>query len=215
MVTLLVVEDHELVREGLVQTLRQLEPGVTVYEAADSAGATALLKQGLVFNLMLLDLALPGIDGLSYLRTLRRRYPAMPVVILSAYDDAHTVKKAMNGGAAGFVSKSYSSERLLTALRDTLAGKAFSTGVLPATSVAHAPRPPMGKYAEPSDFGLTERQAEVLGLMAHGKTNRDIAALLDLSEGTVKVHLTAIFKALGVASRTQAMVVIARRGIRL
>jgi DNA-binding NarL/FixJ family response regulator len=149
------------------------------------------------------------------LRTLRRRYPAMPVVILSAYDDAHTVKKAMNGGAAGFVSKSYSSERLLTALRDTLAGKAFSTGVLPATSVAHAPRPPMGKYAEPSDFGLTERQAEVLGLMAHGKTNRDIAALLDLSEGTVKVHLTAIFKALGVASRTQAMVVIARRGIRL
>ena len=69
--------------------------------------------------------------------------------------------------------------------------------------------------AEPAEFGLTERQAEVLGLMASGKSNRDIAALLGLSEGTVKIHLTAIFKALGVTSRTQAMVVVARNGIRL
>jgi len=215
MVNLLIVEDHALVREGLVQTLRQMEPGVTVYEACDSGGATALLKQGLVFNLILLDLALPGIDGLSYLRTLRRRYPAMPVLILSGYDDAHTVKKAMNGGACGFVSKTYPSERLLTAVHEMLAGKDFATSVLPAVSVAQSPRPPMGKYAEPSEFGLTERQAEVLGLMSRGKSNREIAEQLDLSEGTVKVHLTAIFKALCVSSRTQAMVVIARRGVRL
>jgi DNA-binding NarL/FixJ family response regulator len=215
MVTLLVVEDHALVREGLLHTLRQLDEGVSVFGAADCADATALLKQGQVFDLMVLDLALPGIDGLSYLRTLRRRYPAMPVVILSAYDDVHTVKKAMKSGAAGFVSKSYSSDRLLTVLREVLGGVALAADLLPATSVAKAPRAPIGKHAEPSDFGLTERQTEVLGLMARGKTNREIAGLLGLSEGTVKVHLTATFKALGVSSRTQAIVVIARRGIRL
>ena len=163
----------------------------------------------------MLDLALPGIDGLSYMQTLRRRYPAMPVVILSGYDDLHTVRKAMKNGAARFISKNSSSEQLLTALRETLAGRQSIAGIPSATSIADSPRSSFGKSAEPSDFGLTERQAEVLGLMARGKTNRDIADLLGLSEGTVKVHLTAIFKALGVSSRTQALVVIARRGLRL
>lgn len=215
MLTLLVVEDHALVREGLVQTLRQLEPGVAVFEAPNSSAATALLKQGQVFDLILLDLALPGIDGLSFLQTLRRRYPQMPVVILSAYDDMLTVKKAMKSGAAGFISKNSSSEQLLDALRATLSGGQSPAATAPATPVADLPRSPVGKSTEPADFGLTERQAEVLGLVARGKTNRDIAELLGLSEGTVKVHLTAIFKALGVASRTQALVVIARRGLRL
>lgn len=215
MVALLVVEDHALVREGLVQTLRQLEAGIDVFEAADSAGATALLAQGTVFDLMVLDLALPGIDGLSYLRTLRKHYPAMPVVILSAYDDAHTVKKAMKCGAAGFVSKTCSTARLLAALREALTGQVSTPDLSPAISAVNAPRAPIGGPAEPSEFGLTERQAQVLGLMARGKSNRDIAGLLGLSEGTVKIHLTAIFKALGVSSRTQAMVVIARKGIKL
>ena len=123
MLTLLVVEDHVLVREGLVQTLRHLEAGVLVFEAADSDGANALLEQGQIFDLMLLDLGLPGLDGLSFLGTLRKRFPAMPVVILSAYDDAHTVSKALKSGAAGFVPKSYSSDQLLEALREVLEGR--------------------------------------------------------------------------------------------
>lgn len=215
MLTLLVVEDHALVREGLVQTLRQLESAVIVYEAADSDGANAMLAQGVAVDLMVLDLGLPGVDGLSYLVALRQRYPDIPVVILSAYDDAHTVGRAMKCGAAGFVSKTYSSERLLTALREVLDGRIFKPDLLPAASPAISPRVANGGLAEPSEFGLTERQAEVLGLMASGKSNREIAGLLGLSEGTVKIHLTAIFKALGVTSRTQAMVVVARNGIRL
>ena len=215
MASLLVVEDHALVREGLAQTLRQLEPGVMVFEAADCNAASTLLRQGLVFDLMLLDLGLPGLDGLSYLGKLRKHYPSMPVVILSAYDDAHTVGRAMKGGAAGFVSKSYSSDQLLEVLRTVLAGQVFTPDRLPATSVKTSARPPVGGFSDPTLFGLTDRQAEVLGLMARGKSNRDIAGLLGLSEGTVKIHLTAIFKALGVSSRTQAMVVIARQGISL
>ena len=215
MLKILVVEDHALVREGLVQTLRQLEPGVTVCEAASSSAATVLLKQGQVFDLIVLDLALPGIDGLTYLPTLRQRYPAMPVVIVSGYDDSLTVRKAMKSGAAGFVSKNSSSEQLLAAVREILAGGSSTAARVPIVSATDLARSPVSKSPQIADFGLTERQAEVLGLVARGKTNRDIAALLILSEGTVKVHLTAIFKALGVASRTQALVVIARRGLRL
>lgn len=215
MVSLLVVEDHALVREGIVQTLRRLESGVSVVETADCDAASALLEKGQVFDLMLLDLGLPGLDGLTFLGTLRKRYPDMPIVILSAYDDPHTVNKAMKAGAAGFIPKTCSSERLLAALRDILAGRVFSPELFPGASAVASPFAPMGGDAEPSEFGLTERQAEVLGLMARGKSNRDIAEVLGLSEGTVKIHITAIFKALGVSSRTQAMVVIAQQGIRL
>lgn len=217
MVKLLVVEDHALVREGLVQTLRQLEETeVDVFEVSDFDGANLLLEQGHVFDLVLLDLGLPGVDGLSCLKSFRQRYPSMPVVILSAYDDVHTVNKTMKSGAAAFVSKTCSSDRLLSVLRDVLAGSVFSPDVSQKTAFVASPHMPIGEGdADPAEFGLTERQAEVLGLMVRGKSNRDIGALLGLSEGTIKIHLTAIFKLLGVSSRTQAMVVVARRGIRL
>lgn len=217
MVKLLVVEDHALVREGLVQTLRQLEETeVDVFEVSDFDGANLLLEQGHVFDLVLLDLGLPGVDGLSCLKSFRQRYPTMPVVILSAYDDVHTVNKTMKSGAAAFVSKTYSSDRLLSILREVLAGNVFSPDVSQKKTFVASPHMPIGEGdADPADFGLTERQAEVLGLMVRGKSNRDIGALLGLSEGTIKIHLTAIFKLLGVSSRTQAMVVVARRGIRL
>jgi len=215
MVSLLVVEDHALVREGLVRTLRQLEPGISVFEASDCDSANALLEQEQGFDLILLDLCLPGLDGLSCLGSFRKHYPSVPVVILSAYDDSQTVSRAMKCGAAGFVPKAYSSERLMTALREVLAGHTFVPELLSGVSAAPSPRFPVGGATEPADFGLTARQAEVLGLMARGKSNRDIAGVLGLSEGTVKIHLTAIFKSLGVSSRTQAMVVIAQQGIRL
>lgn len=214
MAKLLVIEDHALVREGLVQTLQQLDPRPEVLDAADFDGACVLLARQ-EFDLVVLDLGLPGLDGLSCLRTFRRNYPAMPVVILSAYDDARTVRKAMQCGAAGFVSKAYSSEQLLAVLREVLAGRACPPPQRQSARLARSPNLPIGGDTEPSDIGLTPRQAEVLGLMASGKSNREIAGLLGLSEGTVKIHLTAIFKALGVSSRTQAMVAVAERGIRL
>ncbi len=215
MTKLLLIEDHALVREGLVQTLMQLEAGVEIFEVADFDGANALLEKDSGFDLALLDLGLPGVDGITCLKSFRQRYPSMPVVILSAYDDPQTVGKSIRCGASGFVSKAYSSERLLAVLRDVLAGKETSPELSSAGSFSAEPHPPLVGGGDPSDFGLTGRQAEVLGLMASGKSNRDIAAILGLSEGTVKIHLTAIFKVLGVSSRTQAMVVVARRGIRL
>jgi DNA-binding NarL/FixJ family response regulator len=215
MLKLLVVEDHALVREGLVQTLRQLEDEVQIFEAGDCDCAGRLLEQERDFDLVLLDLGLPGIDGLSCLGIIRQRYPAIPVVIVSAYDDAHTVNRALKAGASGFVPKAYSSERLIAALREVLEGRIFTPEqMMPINLGADLPHAPIGGKADPSEFGLTERQSEVLALMTRGKSNRDIAEQLGLSEGTVKIHITAIFKALGVASRTQALVAVARYGIR-
>ena len=165
---------------------------------------------------MLSDIALTGIDGLACLNIFRTRFPASPVVLVSAYDDAHTVNRALKHGASGFIPKAYSTERLLAAIRQVLAGNIHTPEQLMPVNLAPdlAPAPAI-QEAPASEFGLTERQAEVLGLMSKGKSNREIATLLGLSEGTVKIHITAIFKALGVNSRTQALVAVARLGIRV
>lgn len=216
MLKLLVIEDHALVREGLVQVLRQLDKEVQVFEAGECDSALALLEAEREFDLVLLDIALPGIDGLACLNIFRTRFPATPVVLVSAYDDAHTVNRALKHGASGFIPKAYSTERLLAAIRQVLAGNIHTPEQLMPVNLAPdlAPAPAI-QEAPASEFGLTERQAEVLGLMSKGKSNRDIATLLGLSEGTVKIHITAIFKALGVNSRTQALVAVARLGIRV
>jgi DNA-binding NarL/FixJ family response regulator len=216
MLKLLVVEDHTLVREGLVRTLQQIEEEVLIFQAADCHAAEVWLEQEQDFDLLLLDLGLPGVDGLSCLGMLRQRYPAIPVVIVSAYDDAHTVNRAIKSGASGFVPKAYSGERLLAALHEVLAGGIFiPEQMLPVNFGADLPHATMGGDVEPSEFGLSRRQADVLSLMALGKSNREVAEHLGLSEGTVKIHITAIYKALGVASRTQALVAVARYGIKL
>lgn len=215
MLKLLVIEDHALVREGLVQTLRQLEEDVVVLQADACESAGVVLEREEDFDLLLLDLGLPGTDGMTCLGLIRQRYPAIPVVIVSAYDDPHTVSRALKNGASGFVPKAYSSDRLLAALREVLDGRVYVPDqMMPVNLGADLPPATLGR-AEAAEFGLTDRQTEVLGLMVRGKSNRDIADELGLSEGTVKIHITAIFRALGVSSRTQALVAVTRYGITL
>jgi len=214
MLKLLVVEDHALVREGLVGLLSQVEDGVHVFESADFESALSVLDSEGDFDLVLLDLALPGIDGFAGLDILRRRYPAMPVAVVSAFDDQPTVTRVMNLGASGFIPKALNGERLLLAVRDVLAGNIVRpSGQMPARLDDAVPLPPSSVSVKPGEIGLTERQAQVLCLMVRGLSNRDIADQLDLSEGMVKIHATAVFKALGVTSRTQALVTAARYGI--
>jgi DNA-binding NarL/FixJ family response regulator len=167
------------------------------------------------FDLLLLDLALPGMDGFSGLKLFSERYPKMPVVILSAFDDKPTIRRALSHGAAGFIPKSYSAEALLNALSQVLSGQIFYPPE--AMTAEMNPNMPLlsgaNKNLSPSEFGLTERQGEVLVMMLKGYSNREIANQLKLSEGTVKIHVAAIFKSLGVTSRAQAIVVANRYGI--
>jgi DNA-binding NarL/FixJ family response regulator len=204
-VRILVIEDHTLVREGLLLALKGLEEGGTPAEilgARDADDATRLLTASDDFDLILLDLMLPGTGGMAFLGVIRKRHPHIPVVVLSALDDGETVLKTMRHGAAGFVSKASPTDTLLEALREVLAGEVW----LPPEF-----RELTGKRRRPKTvaerFGLTKSQARVLELLAEGKTNREIGALLDVTEGTVKIHVSAIFKALGVGNRSQALLV--------
>jgi DNA-binding NarL/FixJ family response regulator len=214
MLKFLVVEDHALVREGLVGLLAQVEDDVRVFDSADFETALSILDNEGEFDLALLDLALPGIDGFAGLDILRRRYPAMPVVVVSAFDDLPTVTRVLNLGASGFIPKALNGEGLLQAVREVLAGNIYRpSGQVLARMDDVAPVPNFGVSVRPEDIGLTVRQAQVLCLMVRGLSNRDIADQLDLSEGTVKIHATAVFKVLGVGSRTQAVVTAGRYSI--
>lgn len=214
MLKLLVVEDHALVREGLVRLLGQIEERATVLESEDFESALTVLDSAGEFDLVLLDLALPGIDGFAGLDILRRRYPAMPVAVVSAFDDTPTITRVLNLGASGFIPKAFSGEALLSAVREILAGNIFRPSGQQGSRLDDAtPVPPSKISVRPDEIGITDRQAQVLALMVRGLSNRDIADQLELSEGTVKIHATAVFKALGVNSRTQALVAVARYGI--
>ncbi len=214
MLKLLVVEDHALVREGLVRLLAQVEDDVSVSGKPDFESALALLDVEEDFDLILLDLALPGIDGFAGLDILRKRFPAIPVAVVSAFDDVPTVTRVMNLGASGFIPKAFSGEALLSAVREALDGNIFLPGSSSGARLdSLAPLPASGISVQPVEIGLTDRQSQVLALMVRGMSNRDIAEQLELSEGTVKIHATAVFKTLGVSSRTQALVAVSRYGI--
>lgn len=216
MLKLLVIEDHALVREGMAQVLRQLDVEVMVYEAGECDAGLAIIENESDLDMVLLDLALPGLDGFGCLPLFRSRYPAVPIVIVSAYDDAHTINRVFKHGASGFVPKSYGTEKLLAALREVLAGNIYRPEHSMSLDIgSDLPPLPVSTEVDPAEFGLTDRQAEVLALITRGRSNRDIAAELGLSEGTVKIHITAIFKALGVSSRTQALLAVGRHGIKL
>lgn len=204
-VRILVIEDHTLVREGLLLALRALDEtggAVEVLGAKDADDATVLLAANDDFDLVLLDLMLPGTSGMAYLGVIRKRHPHIPVVILSALDDGETVMKAIRQGAAGFVSKASPTDTLLNALREVLAGEIW---LPPEYRDMSGKRRRAKTVAE--RFGLTKSQARVLELLAEGKTNREIGELLDVTEGTVKIHVSAIFKALNVSNRSQALLV--------
>ena len=211
----LVVDDHPLICEALRQVLKALDKDIELLEAGGGNEALSQADKNDKLDLVLLDLALPDADGFEVLAELRERHPSFPVVVLSASEQTEVVMRALDAGAMGFIPKTSSNELLLGALRLVLSGGVY----LPAEVLRHAPTPPLaGKSgAETSyrDIGLTQRQAQVLALVVQGKPNKIICRELALAEGTVKIHVTAILKALGVSNRTQAVVAVGKLGLKL
>jgi len=206
---LLVVDDHPLLREAVQGVVTRLEPGAVVLGAEDSERGFAIADAEPDLDLVLLDLNLPRLAGIPALKAWRRRYPELPVVVLSSADDRPTVLAAIAAGAAGFIPKSSPNEVLLGALRLVLAGGKY----LPPEALgpgARAARAATGRDSSLKTLGLTDRQAQVLKLLAAGKSNKLICRELDLAERTVKAHISAVFRALGVTSRTQAALAAAK-----
>jgi DNA-binding NarL/FixJ family response regulator len=205
----LVVDDHPLILDALAQLLPQLAPGTVVSLARDRAEAEAVLDDEPDIALVLLDLALPGTRGLDFLADMQLDYPGVPVVVLSATHDRATVTAALAAGARGFIPKTANAAQLVEALRKAVDGTIAVTGELRETLDGD------GAHLSPDELGLTNRQADVLRLLVQGKPNKLICRDLKLSEGTVKVHVSAILRVLHVRSRTQAVAELARRGISL
>jgi DNA-binding NarL/FixJ family response regulator len=208
---ILVIDDHPLIQEALKHVLVGLDPTLELIQAQDASEAHAALSREPDTDLILLDLALPGCDGFELLADLRREWPGMPILVLSATHDRATVEHALDLGAMGFIPKTANTRVLVDALRLVLAGGVY----VPAES-SHAnggirARP----VTRPEQLGLTLRQADVLKLLVQGKPNKLICRDLQLSEGTVKVHVSAILRALNVRTRTQVVIELARRGVRL
>jgi DNA-binding NarL/FixJ family response regulator len=204
---ILVVDDHPLVVEALAQLLPQLGPAIEVRGAIDAAEAVAILDNEPDVALVLLDLALPDARGLDFLGDLKLDYPGVPVVVLSATHDRATVMAALGAGAHGFIPKTADANMLLDAMRRVLDG-----GVYLMPDTAQMPDGD-GVHILPDALGLTARQTDVLKLLVQGKPNKLICRDLKLSEGTIKVHVSAILKALRVHSRAEAIAALACRGI--
>jgi len=205
-VKILIVDDHPLILHALEQVLPQLDRRLEVFGASDRVETLTLLARHPDCALLLLDLTLPGARGLDLLAELRRDRPHLPIIVLSATHDSATVGAAIAAGARGFVAKTASPVALLDAIETVLEGGRHVTRDLCAA--------PRTIHGVPVDIlGLTQRQSDVLQLLVQGKPNKLICRDLRLSEGTVKVHVSAILKALNVHSRSQAIVELARRGI--
>jgi DNA-binding NarL/FixJ family response regulator len=210
----LIVDDHPLIQEAVTNVLQGLDPATQVAVAADcdSGLAQAATLPGL--DLVVLDLNLPGLAGIPALKRWRSKWPAVPIVVLSALNDPATVLAAIQAGAAGYITKSSSNEVMRQALRLVLAGGKYLPPELlaqPGTLSASAERrlPMRGTPA----LGLTDRQLAVLRLLAKGAPNKLICRELGLAERTVKAHVTAVLRALNVSSRTQAAVEAVRQGL--
>lgn len=208
---ILVVDDHVLIREALRGVLRELKGETTVIlEASDSREAVRELEQHGDVELVLLDLNLPDRDGLDVLQELGARWPTVPVVVLSAFHAREKVSKALDLGAVGFIPKSARREVMCSAFNLVFAGGIYvppeilPLRVPPDAAATSPPGPDLSTSA--AALGLTERQGEVLALMMRGTSNKAIGRALGLAESTVKIHVSAILRALKVSNRTEAVV---------
>ncbi len=212
---ILIADDHELFRDGLRHVLLQLDDSVEVVEASDYPQALAQAEAEPDINIVLLDLGMPGMPWAEGLQALRQKLPStVPLIVLSASDDRRHVLQAVNLGAAGFIPKTSSSRVMLSALKLVLSGGVYLPPALLDQSAEHAYGDGTnGNGAESAASFLTPRQREVLTLLGQGKSNKEIARVLQLAEGTVKLHVTAILKALNVNNRTRAVVAASQLGL--
>lgn len=211
----LLVDDHHLIREGMRPVLERLAPQETVdvLEADTFQAAVATATRHPDLDLVLLDLRLPGITHFEALDGLRERFPSLPVVLMSGDDDPDLVRGALERGALGYIPKSSTSEVILNALRLVLSGGTYLPPEALGRTARQAPAPSSSDDIA-ARLGITPRQADVLALLLAGKSNKLISRELNLAESTVKNHVAAVFRALEVTTRVQAVLAAAKLGIK-
>jgi DNA-binding NarL/FixJ family response regulator len=203
MLTLLLVDDHPLFHEGLASALARHAPDWRIVSAGSAEAGVRQLEQDPSIALALIDWMLPGGDGMSAMRLYGAAFPQVPRVLISGREDASVAARVRAAGASGFIPKSLPVMDMIDAIRTILEGGTFFPSV-----AEPAPCAPM-----PDGEHLTLRQLEVLALLCRGHSNKEIARELSIADRTVRAHITEVFAALGVASRTQAIIEAQRLGL--
>ncbi|WP_372394593.1 response regulator transcription factor [Azospirillum sp. HJ39] len=209
MTRILIADDHPMVRDALRSAVLYSCQATDVMEADRLDTVMQALEERGDLDLVLLDVNMPGMNGLGGLRALRQRFPATPVVVVSAHEERRWVREAMESGAAGFIPKSTPRDAIAAALRQVLNGELYvppQTGDEGAGAVEDAETAEIARRIAT----LTAQQLRVLELLGTGKLNKEIAFDLSITETTVKAHVSAILQKLKVYSRTQAVVIANR-----
>lgn len=204
----LIVDDHPLFREALHSAVSMAYPKVETIEATTVAEALETLKGGAPFDLALLDLNIPGVQGFDGLLQIRTSHPRLPVVIVSGHEDNRIISQALSYGAAGFIPKSSRKADLASAIREVMEGAVF-------VPQSYQPQPGAARDEDRSELmrrlsTLTPQQMRVLTMLRQGLLNKQIAYELQVGETTVKAHVSEILRKLHVYSRTQAVIEVSR-----
>lgn len=212
---LLICDDHPPIRTAVTYIAKELNRDIEIVEAGNGVEALAVLERHPDIELMLLDLHMPGMGGLDLLSELKQRYSSLPIVVLSSDETRATVIDALERGAIGYICKSSPTDLLAKFLEHALKGNiALPTAILSGSTAEAAGD---AGYSQPASeeaaaTGLSPRQMEVLACLLRGMSNKQISRELSLAEGTVKSHTVAVFRALNVTSRAQAVIEASRRG---
>jgi len=205
---ILLIDDHRLVADAMAIMLQDLDGSVDVTVCHSTQRALSLIDANEHYDLILTDVFMPGIDGLGLLHGLRSRKIEAPAVVISSADDKKIVQAAFDQGAAGFIRKSLPGAEMLRALKIIVSGKTYyPEEFIPSQRRVNSQRSstPVPEVGERETVMLGDRQTEVLGLMAAGSSNKQIAQLLSISEATVKYHTSQLFRLLGVKNRTSCI----------
>lgn len=214
---IVVADDHALVRGGLVQLVKLVEENVEIVETNDFQQTLDFLKEGRPVDLLLLDLLMPGMSGMEGIKQICKDWPEVPVIVVSVREHVAAIRSALVAGAMGYIPKTSSPEVMMSAIKLVLSGGVYVPPHVLRASLSNYDQiqeqlntaESFGNSLEQSFAQLTPRQLEVLDLIALGKPNRDIANDLGLNVGTVKMHLSRIFKTLNVKNRTEAVAMYA------
>ncbi len=197
---ILLIEDHPIVRTGVMPYIKSIVDNTVVIVADTLDSAIDIIANESDLSLVIVDLSLPDGSGLDVVRHIKESDFPIPTVVLSATDDTDTMKSAMIQGANGFITKDIDPELMVHALRLVHAGGVY----VPEQLLKSILQPPSFSQSGPDYRGLTSRQIEVLRLLIDGCSNKEIASKIDCAESTVKAHVTAVLKSLGVANRSKA-----------
>lgn len=202
---ILIVDDHPLFRHALIHSVQHALPNAKVSELSSVTELYQYLEQARFADLVLLDLQLPDASGFSALVHLRSQYPALPIIIVSAHEEHRVMQRAIAHGAMGYIAKSAPPSAIVDAIQQVLDGEIWLSHEIEEEQDPRAVQE--AEYAEQIQ-SLTPQQFRVLMMLADGLLNKQIAYELEVSEATIKAHVTAIFRKLGVQNRTQAVLAI-------